>query len=254
MTTETTKGHVDIVFVIDRSESMLPCINAVKESITKLIDVFKNDTRLEWDVRLDFLAHSSGNNIFRMESVNLCNMDILNSLYRRKPSPEQSFFTGDVEKFKRRLSEIKVAGDETTLVALDIALDYPWRQAINTHRAVILLTDEGIETGEDVEWQEAQIKNFYHKITEKCINLFMATPESDIFEKLAMTDRSIHKVVRETRDGMANVNFDKLLNVFGNSLSKSIKADGANDRLGPLYNQDKWKASKENIDIGPDKR
>ena len=51
------KQSADIVFVLDASKSMEPCINAVKENIVDFTKVFQDDPNNMWDIRLDFLAH-----------------------------------------------------------------------------------------------------------------------------------------------------------------------------------------------------
>jgi hypothetical protein len=153
-----TKKRADIVFLIDASDSMKPVLNAVKDNITKLVDTLANDTQRKWDICLDFLTHASGNGRMRYRSVRFdSSIAILNSLYHYDTEPAQYFFTTDIAKFKGRLAEIETIGDETTLIALNAALKYPWRPAQEGHRAIVLLTDEPIETGEHMEEQVAQI-------------------------------------------------------------------------------------------------
>jgi uncharacterized protein YegL len=243
-----TKERADIVFLIDASDSMKPVLNAVKDNITKLVDTLANDTQRQWDIRVDFLAHASGNGLMRYRSVRFDNsVAILNSLYHHEPEPSQYFFTTDIAKFKSRLAEIETAGDETTLIALDSALEYPWRPAQEGHRAIVLLTDEPIETGEDVEEQVAQLEKLVEKIHRKRVKLFIIAPDSDAFQTLSMADKCEYEIVDGTNDGMKDVNFGKLMEAIGKSVSVSGKSTGANDTLTPLYRQDRWGAASGSL-------
>ena len=51
------RRSADILFVVDASNSMEPCIQGVINNITQFTDVFKNDKNLTWDLRFDFIAH-----------------------------------------------------------------------------------------------------------------------------------------------------------------------------------------------------
>jgi uncharacterized protein YegL len=244
-----TKERADIVFLIDISDSMKPVLNAVKDNITKLVDTLANDTQRQWDIRLDFLAHAFGNGITHYESVRFGGVDIINSLYHHEPEPAQYFFTTDIAKFKSRLAEIETTGDETTLIALDTALEYPWRPAQEGHRAIVLLTDEPIETGENVEEQVAQLKKLIEKIYRKRVKLFIIAPDSAAFHTLANADKSEYEIVDGTNDGMRNVNFGELMKAIGGSVATSDKSTGANDTLTPLYRQDKWGVRSDSLVI-----
>jgi uncharacterized protein YegL len=245
-----TKECADIVFLIDISGSMTPVLSAVKDNITKLVDTLANDTQRQWDIRLDFLAHTSGNGLMRYRSVRFDNsIDVLNSLYHHKPEPAQYFFTTDIAKFKSRLAELETDCDETTLMALDTALEYPWRPAQEGHRAIVLLTDEQIETGEHVEEQVAQLTKLIEKIHRKRVKLFIIAPDSDAFQTLSRADKSEYEIIGEANDGMRNVNFGKLMEAIGKSVSTSGKSTGANDTLTPLYGQDKWGVRSDGLVI-----
>jgi hypothetical protein len=250
--TMATKERADIVFLIDISGSMTPVLNAVKDNITKLVDTLANDTQRQWDIRLDFLAHTSGNGLMRYESVRFnSGIDILNSLYRHKPEPAQYFFTTDIAKFKSRLAELETDCDETTLMALDTALEYPWRPAQEGHRAIVLLTDEQIETGENVEEQVAQLAKLVEKIHRKRVKLYVIAPDSAAFHALAKADKSEYEIIGEADDGMRNVNFGELMKAIGEPENDSCpyRTYRADDTLTPLYRQDKWGVRSDSLVI-----
>ena len=54
----STKGVVDVVFCLDASGSMEPCIDGVRRNVGAFIDGLGGDRNRSIDCRLDFLAHS----------------------------------------------------------------------------------------------------------------------------------------------------------------------------------------------------
>ena len=139
---------VDIVFCLDTSDSMKPCIDGVKENINRLVTQLQQ-ANFEW--RIDFVAHCMpGRGIYRVLSVHGATSDFL---YR---GSSDQFFTTDVNLFRQRLGELEVCGDEDMLCALDFALDAPFGPANETQRVIVLISDEPFETNEDTAFQRAQ--------------------------------------------------------------------------------------------------
>jgi hypothetical protein len=232
------------VFLLDASGSMTPCVEGVKQNIAKLADFFKSDSQTAWDVRLGFLAHSSWRGLHSLAAIGTSGMPLIEALYKSggangQPSPE-GFFTNGIAAFEEALARIKTDGDESTLVALDVALDFPWRPAEQCHRTVIVLTDEAIETGEDVPMQKAQLGNLVKKIHRKRVKLFIFAPRSDAFVALSVADRCEYEVLGEQNDGLRNTDFAKLMDAIGKSVSSSQSSGSADDRPEPLYGQDHW--------------
>jgi hypothetical protein len=245
----------DIVFCVDASDSMRPCLDAVRKNINKLADIFKSDPQRTWDVRLDFIAHAAGNDLFQASSVFFDEGGgLLDALYK-KAGREKKFFTTDIEKFKERLAEVKTEGDEATLYALDIALDYPWRPAETCHRSIVLLTDEPVETGLWVEEQRAAVETIIDKVQNKRIQLFLFTPdipESKIFYEFDTVHKCIFQPYRGGNDGMAKVDFRKLMDGVASSISASQSSFAVeNDNPSPSFGQDKWGRSNA-ITLGDD--
>jgi hypothetical protein len=170
-------------------------------------------------------------------------MDTVRALY---PNADPSqFFTSDLNEFSRSLGQVEVAGDEATLIALDIALDYPWRSKRSCHRVVICLTDEPFETGTDCNVQLCQLQALQMKIQQLGVMLFLVAPESAAFAQLAMVDKSEYETVDSTGDGLRKVPFDKVLAYMGKSVSVSVSgyqgtADTDASVRRALYGQDRW--------------
>ena len=239
----------DIVFLLDASGSMSPCIEAVKKNIGKLLEFFKSDAQNAWDVRLDFLAHSSWEHLYQLQSLSLSGCELAEAIYKAHAAAGNSFFTKDVAEFQSALAQVKTQGDETTLVALDIALDFPWRPAETCHRAVICLSDEAIETGEEVPFQKAQIDNLVKKIHSKRIKLYIVAPQSDAFDTLSMADRCEYEPVDEKSDGLSKTDFAKLMEAIGKSVSVSQNTSSGANAPQPLYGQEKWGAGSGSFGV-----
>jgi len=247
------KSTADIVFCLDASDSMTPCIQGVKESIGKLADTLRFDYTRDWDVRFDFLAHACGNERFHCRTVKQ-DVAILDALYLDNPILAKRCFTESVLEFKSALAEVATGGDEATLPALDIALDFPWRDARECRRTIVLLTDEPVESGVAVAAQRARLPELIEKIHNKRVKLFIVAPESDMFYQLAMADGCEYEVVRETGNGLGDLDFANLMESVGKSVSASQSVMPGDDKPLPLFGQNKWRATGDNIAVLGDDR
>ncbi|MDR1817975.1 MAG: VWA domain-containing protein [Puniceicoccales bacterium] len=242
------RATADIVFVLDASDSMEPMLEGVKESIGKLADTLRFDLSRDWDFRLDFLAHACGNDRFLCRSVRM-DVSVLDALYLGNPVLASRCFTQSVIEFKQALAEVRTGGDEMPLAALDIALDYPWRDARECRRAVVLLTDEAVETGINVAAQRAHVPELVNKIHAKRVKLFIVAPESEIFYRLAMADGCEYEVVPDSGNGLAGLDFSKLMESVGKSVSASQSVLPGDDAPLPLFGQERWRATGDETSI-----
>lgn len=212
----STSKTADIVFCIDASSSMKPCFNMLQQSIGSMMSGLTGG-QSTWDVRFEFIAHSaSANGVVRHFSV--FNDGAIDALYG---SAQASFFTDDIAVFAKRLAAIEMVGDEAPLIALDTALDVPWRDAARCHRVVILMTDEPFEDGVFIDEQRAKLPQIIKKIQDLKVLLFIVAPHSETFDELSQVDKSEFEVLDSKNDGMRNVEFSKLLAAIGKSVSVS---------------------------------
>lgn len=243
----STKGIVDLVFCLDASHSMQPCVDAIREHVVAFVGGLEEGARASQrtvDWRVDFLAHAADENggVYTTSTLRTAGVSTIQSLYPR-PNPSQ-FFTTDLDEFRRTLGAVEVAGDEATLWALDTALDFPWRPRHGCHRVVVCLTDEPFETGADIELQLTQLPALQDKIQRLGVMLFLIAPESNAFSHLAMVDKSEYEVVDATGDGLRRVPFDKVLAYMGKSVSMSMAGEGDDSGVKrALYGQDKLTAT-----------
>lgn len=233
------RNCADIVFCIDASGSMEPCLKAVCENIGKLLEGLNSDGQTTWDVRFDFLTfQETANSSHSYRSVNHYCVPLVTAIY--KEHDDSKFFTRDLEQFKSSLADVTPRGEEMHLSALDIAMDFPWRSSNDAHRVVVLLSDEPVETGIDVGEQVAKIDKLIEKVMAKRIKLFIIAPESDAFYRLASADRCEYSDLESQQDGLQSVDFSKMLSTIGKSVSVSQSYEGGKTEPMPLFNQNTW--------------
>jgi len=231
----STKGVADVVFCVDASDSMKPCIDGIKTHITSFLEGLKSDGQRTWDVRFDFLAHhcvtGDGGAIGHVHLSlhhNEPGNDVLRNLYLSPGGGR--FFTTDIDEFKRGLEKVEVLGDEGPLIALDSCLDFPWRKADERHRVVIFMTDEPFETSSAPEMEKPFLEEIQQKTQDLKILLFIVAPDSPVYEELSEVDKSEYEVVESHSAGLADVDFRKLLSGIG----KSVSVSTANQQGAPV--------------------
>ena len=243
---------VDIVFCLDTSDSMKPCIDAVRANINRLLEQLQQ-ANFGW--RLDFVAHCMpGRNVYRMISANGGTTDML----YRKGDPSGHFFTKDVEFFRRRVGELEVCGDEDMLCALDTALDMPFGPANETQRVVVLISDEPFETNEDTAFAKAKnmVNDIMEKIRARHITFLAVMPvrEGGVADKLSMVDRADITPVEENDLGMQKVDMADLFSQLGKTISvTTMQSSGEEPYKRALFDQDKWSSATSWDPIGDSK-
>jgi hypothetical protein len=240
-------GRADVVFCLDVSGSMSPTIRGVCEHLRSFVSGLSNGGQTKWDVRLGLLTHRAEENLF--DFAGLEGQSVVPELYgQRSPG---GLFTPDPEVFCQALRATTATGDEATLIALDSALDFPWRAADKCRRIVILMTDEAIETGVHVRDQVAQLPSLIQKIQALRVSLFIVAPPSEILTKLSTVDRSEYIEVDSVGNGLSSVDFSEVLTSIGKSVSVS-QSEGiaASSIRRALYGQDKWRTTDQSVRAG----
>lgn len=247
----------DIVFCLDASATMDSLLAGVRDHIGDLIGALHDDRPSAWDVRLDFLAYSTpydygggkktrrtdlkhnGRQGMLFQSIRKSNFQLLDALYRpAKDVPETAFFTKDVEAFKAALQEVKYIGDETPAVALDMAADFPFRDAASCHRVVILITDEPLERGSAVKISQDALESLSRKIQDKRIALYLITPKSEAFEDLSQIEKCEWMFLDVC--ALATYDFGKMLQRIGSSISALKLGPSATIGVQPLFHEETW--------------
>jgi hypothetical protein len=245
----STRGVVDVVFCLDASGSMAPCIDGVRRHLDAFLDALAGDSNRKIDCRLDFLAHCCGEDggLVRSKSLNTSGEELIRALYSQAPRPG-AFFTTDRAAVRAALRDVEVYGDEAMLIALDMVLDYPWRPLAGCHRVVVLLTDEPLEANAVWPAQRAKLDAVIDKVQRLGVKLYLVGPASPGLDTLAEADKCLFQKAAQTYDGLGSLDFAKVLGQIGKSVSASVLQ--ARPEAGvkrALFGQDQWVASDESI-------
>ena len=234
--------NVEIVFVIDTSDSMQPYINALKKNLERLILPLQQSGL---NVRFGLVSHSvTGKGIYSIAFLKPCTATSLKKFYSGQYNIDD-FFTGDTKKFLNILDSLSTRGDEDTPLALDFALDFPFGPLSSTRRVVAFFSDERIEDGEMAPGWQSIIPKLVDKAMARKIMLFGYIPESPAALQLSEAERS-EMMFWDCRD-INQIDFAKLLSGMGKSISLStIQATNEPSYSKALFGQDKW------VDTRPD--
>jgi uncharacterized protein involved in tellurium resistance len=240
--------NVDLVFVIDASESMQPCFDELRQHLGEILKPMQGYIS---KVRFGLVAQSAGGTrgVAVYDHQFLCGAgpETLQKLYalpKDAIDAQGEFFTDDVNKFSSALEAINPQGNEDMLVALDVALDFPFSPVANTKRVVAMFSDEKFEDGISLDAHNSKIPDLIKKIQDRHIQLFVAIPDSDAIQQLAEVDRSEVELV-DGGIGLSNVDFRQLLGQMGKSISGSMLQSTAEPNYQrALFGQDGWSVER----------
>jgi len=224
---------VELVFVLDASESMRPCFEGLANNLQQVVNPLQT---LGLKVRLGFIAMRVGNatgggGVFGSASMK-CSLNSFPLI----ASGDQGLFTEDNALFSSKMRALELGGDEHQLLALDCALDFPFGPMVNTRRVVAMFSDETIEDGFLGAAVVEKIPAIVTKIMARRIQFFAALPSSPALEALGSADCAQIEPV-QGGEGLANVNFSKLLGQMAKSIScASLQAGPENYQKG-LFGQ-----------------
>lgn len=240
------RGCADVVFCLDTSASMRPCFDAVRQHLLDFLNGLRASGQMAWNLRFDFVAHraSSSGTGTHFQHSSLRYSELWDGLYGKGRQSSELLFTTDAEEFKVGITSLKAKGDEANFVALDFCLDMPWRESLDCHRVVIQLTDEPLETGLLVHEQEEKIPALIEKIQNLGVLLFLVGPESKAFDAIAQADRSEYEAVASSGDGLSRVDFARVLEHVGKSVSVSrLQKPRPTSVHRGLFGQENWGTS-----------
>lgn len=228
--------NVEVVFVIDTSDSMQPYIDALKSNLERLILPLHQSGL---NVRFGLVSHSvTGKNIYTISFLKPCSSALLRGFYGGQYDIGD-FFTDSSRRFTEVLDGLVTQGGENTPLALDFALDYPFGPLGSTRRVVAFFSDERIEDGEMSPGWESVIPQLVDKAMARKIMLFGYIPESPAALQLSEAERS-EMTFWDCRD-IGQIDFAKLLAGMGKSISlSSVQATKEPGYSKALFGQDKW--------------
>ena len=236
--------HVDLVLLVDASESMRPCFGQLREHRKDLLQPLQQGGFVP---RFGIVAYAAGRDrvgpVYDHTFIGGSGPAMLPRLYGAQVD-DRDFFTSDPSVVARVLDGLVAQGNEDTLVALDIAADLPFGPLASTRRVIAVFTDEPLEEGVSALEPLAKIPALIEKLMARRIQLFVAAPFSDALAELGSVDRAEIEAV-DGGDGLRSVDFRKLLAQMAKSISVSSLQSGVEPRWQrALFGQDKWSASR----------
>ena len=244
--------NVDMMFVIDTSASMTPCLDALRKHLNELIQPSQGYVS---NMRFGFVAMSAAfifKDIYALKFLSSEGQSALNSLYAKNANDtirHNEFFTDDTQQFTTALAGLRTGCNEDMLVALDIAADMPYGPLSNTKRVIALFSDEPFEGGIKGKGNNQRIPEIIEKLQQRHIQLFVAIPDSDAAQQLSTADRSEIELV-DGGNGLAGVNFKLLLSQMGKSISgTSLQVVSEPPYNRALFGQDKWTEVLADFDV-----
>ena len=224
---------VELVFVLDASESMRPCFEGLANNLQQVVNPLQT---LGLKVRLGFIAMRVGNATGGGGVIATASINSASDPIALIASGDPGLFTEDNALFSSKMRALELGGDESQLLALDCALDFPFGPMVNTRRVVAMFSDETIEDGFLGDSVVEKIPAIVTKIMARRIQFFAALPSSPALEALGSADCAQIEPV-QGGEGLANVNFSKLLGQMAKSIScASLQAGPENYQKG-LFGQ-----------------
>jgi hypothetical protein len=230
---------VEIVFVIDASASMQPCFDGLArhlEQFLKPLQGFNFRTRLGL-VALKVGRSSGGGRL--VDTITLPGG--LDPIY--EPGGRDALFTDSSDNFIKRLRSVTLSGDENNLLALDMALDFPFGPVGKTRRVVAMFSDERLEDGAVIDAEIGRIPDLIKKVGDRRVLLFVAAPNSPALEALGSTDGCQMQMV-DGGDGLSSVDFGKLMGQMAKSISVTSLQGNEVAYERALFGQDAWGSSE----------
>jgi hypothetical protein len=233
--------NVDLVILLDCSKSMRPCFDQIKNHLKELLQPLQN---AKMSVRFGLLGYSATSKsklsiAYSMVFLGGDDIKTLLNIYSESVNPDL-FFTQDAEKISTALDRLACQGDEDALLSLDTAIDFPFGSLQTTRRVISLFTDEKIENGVNERTPLAKIQQIIDKLTKRKISLFAFCPQSAALDELATADSAEITYV-ESGDGLQSVDFKKLMQQMGKSLSiPTMQSSGESPWERALFGQDKF--------------
>jgi hypothetical protein len=236
---------VEVVFVLDSSESMRPCIQGLIQNLDQMLRPLQG---FQFNVRVGLLALSvgkapSGDRVFNMVTLAGDGVDAIHAIYQGGGR----LFSETPDDFSARLRSLELGGDEDHLLALDCACDFPFSPTSKTRRVIALFSDEKIEDGLLDSSSLRMLDKIVDKLSARRILLFAALPESPALMELGSAEGCQIEPVRGS-DGLASVDFRKLLSQMAKTISvSSLQGDEGNHQPA-LFGQDRWVAGEGSLD------
>lgn len=234
-------NKVDILFVVDASNSMSACFQQLRANLRSFIAPLD---QASFEIRYGLLAHhaglSDGNPAYDNIFIGGNDTSLVTGLYSPQIDTDK-YFTRDAGKFLRALESVRPGGDEDSFLALDIAADFPFEEISESRRVIAFFSDEKLEDGIRGTAPLAKFQSVLQKIAQRKISLYAYLPASNASAMMMRLPKSIIKSVEEGDGCWDHLDFGQMLEQMGKSISVStlqMVSEPAYQKA--IYGQDTW--------------
>ena len=190
-------NKVDILFVIDASDSMSPCFQKLRDNLRRFIMPLN---QASFSIRFGLLAYNAGGDgrqaIYEHTFIAGNAPNLVKGLYASNPDVGK-YFTSDANQFLHALDSVRTQGDENTPLALDIASDFPFATPDESRRVIALFSNEKLETGILENEPLEKFPQVLQKIARRKISLYAYLPASNAAAMMTRLPKSIITSVEE---------------------------------------------------------
>lgn len=229
------RSVADIVFLIDATGSMKPCIEGLKDNILSFVET---------------LTGADANNECPLQDWRIKVAGYRDAEDNPETWWEEFPFTRDIGKVRGHFGELKAHGGgdepESLLDALHKLALMPvmgpqeeevpdkWRARGSAHRVVIVFTDATFKPTMHYEaGKGGTLDDVFNAVLGSKITLFVFCPEHDCYHDLASYDRTEVETIGSISEGAKlmeqftrdKANFQKALSFLAKSVSKSAAGD-----------------------------
>jgi hypothetical protein len=235
---------VDVVFVVDASESMRPCFESLARNLEQFLSPLQG---FRFRIRLGLVAvkvgrSADGSRVIYTETLAGSGLDPIYA-----GDDQSALFTESPTAFIQALRRVELAGDENSLLALDFALDFPFGPVGTTRRVVAMFSDERVEDGAVEDGEATKLPELIKKIGDRRVLLFAAVPASPLLDLLGSVDGAqIHTV--QGGDGLGSVDFGKLMRQMAKTISVASLQGNEGLYKRALFGQDAWGTASGSFD------
>ena len=223
--------QADIVFCVDATGSMQPCIDGVRSGILSLVNGLASAASV--DFRLRLIA-------YRDIQPHGCTTP-----WEIHP------FTNSPDQFKAQLASVRAQGGgdppESTLDALYLALHSDWR-ASNTHKTIVLLTDDDTHPTLHRSTYRGHDNNVRRVIADfqalGHVMLFLVAPRFPVYQQLEQSFQDNQRKVianwvayTAQHAGLASVDWRPLMRMIGEVVSATSVVMTQQSRTNRPFNQ-----------------
>lgn len=243
-----SQKQADLLLVVDASQSMGPCFPRLKEKISDLLHPLR---QADFDIRIGVLGYASGRNggepVHDLTFLGGAGAPLVRELYSQQLDAGH-FFTHDADAAGRVVSGLTAKGNEDTLLALDIALDFPFRPLSDCRRMIAVFTDERLEDGVSGADPCSRVSEIAGKIDSRHVMVFIVAPPSKALERLTVESETngvtVHPIDKG-EDGLRGVDFGKILDSMGKTVTTSLRQmDVEAPWNRAIFGQDRWPDSR----------